>query len=166
MNAFRTPAASRPTRADPIRRAVPRANSTPDDVNHVRDYLPANGARTPGVDATVRKPGLAGTGKLWQKQQELHGAPLWPLRQSANRIGIRPALARPVVCHRASGYEDMPRRTVPLMQLRLEGASVASPHRTAAVATGNALPRSTARQWQGIWSGLALSLAGFSPLAR
>lgn len=102
------------------------------------------------MQVTFRKPVFAGTGNFWQKQQESHGAPLWSLRQTANRIGISgPRLARPALRQRASEHENMPRHTLPLLQLRLEGASVASPRRTAAVATGSALPRLAARQWQG-----------------
>jgi hypothetical protein len=90
-----------------------------------------------------------------------------PLHKPANRIGRRPRNALTGVRHRASGHEDMCRRTVPLMQLLLlEGALVAQPHRTAAVATGSALPRLAARQRQGDEASLRLSLAEFSPLAR
>ena len=102
------------------------------------------------------------------------GTPAWPARGSSGKSnrncmvhlsglcgsprtppasGPAPCAA-PVVRHRAAGYEDVPRRAVPLMQLRIEGASVASPLRTAALATGYALPRSTARQRQGIEAGL------------
>jgi hypothetical protein len=49
---------------------------TPDDVSHVRDQAAANGGAVLGLQATVRKPGFAGTGNFRQKQQESHGAPL------------------------------------------------------------------------------------------
>ena len=115
------------------------------------------------MQATVRKPAFAGSGNNRQEQQGSHGAPLWPLRQSANRIGISgPRLARPATGPWAPEHEDLPRRTVPLLQSRLEGASGCVAATNDGDCYGNALPRLAARQWQGIEAGLrSVSLSSF-----
>jgi hypothetical protein len=117
-------------RIDQRSAAASHPESTPDYIHRAQDQVPAmpNRAGAPIVDATVQKPAIAGVGKLRQKQQELHGAPLnlatSQVRKTASAIRS-PRIARAGVRHRASGHEDIPRRTGPLMQLRLEGASVA-----------------------------------------
>jgi hypothetical protein len=115
------------TRGDQARPPVQDVNTTPDCIRDSQHQRPVMGNRAGMriVGTAVQKRAILLAGKFRQKQNELHGAPLrLSLHRSSNRNGHRDTQRR---AHgrapSASECESTARRAVPLMRLRLEGAS-------------------------------------------